>query len=379
MRRFPLRRVAALVPVAALGVATLGVMSPAGAIDPPTVNVGNVTIVEGDGGTSNTMKFPVTLSDPAGSDVIVQWSITPITATPGADYTALKKPKTTKIRAGKTAAFASVKELPDSSAEPDETFLVTIDSILSGSAVLGDHPTGTGTIVDDDGATGTTVSVGDAAAVETNTGLPKVALPLTLSSPLPSSEVWITWTVVPGSAEPVSDYKPLNKPKVTKIKAGKTNAQATISLYGDTDFEPDESFTVQIMSVSVIGTPAAVDVLRDTGTGGVLDDDGVPVAPGAPTNVVAALTPENFAHVTWDPPTTGDAPTQYNYEYTPDGGTTWINLGSGGATPEFTIEMSPGTYQFHIQAENGGGTSPWSDPSNEITVPESPCNPFCSG
>ena len=55
-----------------------------------------------------------------------------------------------------------------------------------------------------------------------------------------------------------------------------------------------------------------------------------PEAPGAPTNVAASLTPENFVHVEWDAPTTGDAPTQYNYEYSANGGSTWLNLGGGG-------------------------------------------------
>ena len=104
-----------------------------------------------------------------------------------------------------------------------------------------------------------------------------------------------------------------------------------------------------------------------------------PDAPGAPTNVAASLTPENFVHVEWDAPTTGDAPTQYNYEYSANGGSTWLNLGGGGTLTEFTIEMAPGTYQFRIQGENAGGAGPWSDASNQVVVPEIICNPFCPG
>ena len=96
---------------------------------PPEVNVGDVTISEGDGGISNTAKFAVTLSDPVATDTIVQWSITPGSATAGSDYMALKKPKLTKIKAGKTAAFASVKVLPDTAAEGDESFSVTLSAV----------------------------------------------------------------------------------------------------------------------------------------------------------------------------------------------------------------------------------------------------------
>ena len=138
-----------------------------------------------------------------------------------------------------------MKELPDLGAEGDETFTVTIDSV-TGPAVAGTHTAGTGTILDDDGPAGTTVSVGDAAVVETNTGTPKLALPFTLSAPLTTGEVWVTWTIVPGTADPLNDYKPLKKPKVTKIKPGKTSAQATIPVYGDINSEGNETLTVQI-------------------------------------------------------------------------------------------------------------------------------------
>jgi hypothetical protein len=105
----------------------------------------------------------------------------------------------------------------------------------------------------------------------------------------------------------------------------------------------------------------------------------VPDPPGAPSNVVATVQPGNLVHVVWDPPTTGDAPAQYNYEYTPDGGETWVNLGSGGSLTQFTIEMAAGTYQFRIQGENLGGAGPWSGPSNEVTVLPIGCDPFCPG
>jgi hypothetical protein len=479
MRRFSWRRAAALVPVAALGLTAVTYTSPAGAADPPTVDVGDVTIAEGDGGVGNTAKFAVTLSDPVATDTIVQWSITPGSATAGSDYVALKKPKLTKIRAGKTAAFASVKVLPDTAAEGDETFSVTLQAVTSGTPVLGSHVEGAGTIVDDDGPSGATVSVGDAAAVETDAGQPKIALPFTLSTPLVATDVYINWMLTPGTATENTDYKgapkPPPKPKKTKIKAGKTNAQATITAFGDAGYETDETFTVNIISLTLVGAPETVDVLRATGTGTIINDDPSPIppeaptnvvasllggtlvgvdwdapaagptpdgyavemtddagstwtslgttgsdvtelqsnldfgtyqfrvlaqneagdspyggpsnavsvvppdAPGAPTDVVAAVEPGNLVHVVWNAPTTGDAPDQYNYEYTDDGGTTWLNLGGGGVLTEFTIEMAAGTYQFRIQGENLGGAGPWSDPSNEVTIEPIGCDPFCPG
>jgi hypothetical protein len=369
MRRFSWRRAAALLPVATLGLAAVTFTSPAGAADPPKVNVGDVTIAEGDVGVANTAKFAVTLSDPVATDTIVQWSITPGSATPGSDYVALKKPKLTKIRAGKTAAFASVKVLPDAAAEADETFSVTLEAVTSGTPVLGSHTSGAGTILDDDGPSGTTVSVGDAASVETDSGLPKIALPFTLSSPLPTTDVLVTWTLNPATATGGTDYKALTKPRTTKIRAGRTFAQATITAYGDAAYEPDETFTVNITSLTLEGTPASVDVLRAFGTGTIVNDDPSPIPPEAPTNVVASLLGGTLVGVDWDAPASGPAPDGYAVEITDNAGSTWAPLGTTGAgVTELQTNLAAGTYQFRVVAQNEAGDSPYGGPSNEITL-----------
>jgi hypothetical protein len=368
MRRPSARRVAALVPAAALALATITYGGTATADDPPAVNIGDVTIVEGSGGTTNTMKFPVTLSDPATTDVVVQWTISADSATAGADYVALKKPKTTKIRAGKTAAFASVKVLPDLVDEADEQFDVVVDSVVSGPATLGDETVGDGTVVDDDGGpVEALVNLGDATAVETDAGQPKIALPITLSSPQPASDVLVTWTLTGNSATGGTDFKALTKPKTTKIRAGKTSAQGTITGYGDVEHEGDETFTAQIIGVTVEGAPATVGVGRATGTGTIVNDDPPPTAPDAPTNVTAMSTEPGTVSVSWDPAATGSEAAGYLVESSNDGGSTWAPLGSTSTT-DLDTAISSGTYRFRVFAQNIAGTSPASVPSNEVVV-----------
>jgi len=370
MRPTSWRRAAAVLPVAALGLVTLPWSSTAGAADPPELNVGDVTIVEGDSGLHNAMKFAITLSDPAATDTIVQWTITPGTATAGSDYLALKKPKQTKIKAGKTTAFATVKVLPDTVSETDETFSVTLDSVVSGPAVLGTHSVGTGTILDDEGASTEVISVGDAATVETNADKTKLALPFTLSSPLPTSEVHVTWILEAGTATGDTDYKPLKKPKTTKIKAGKTNAKATITVYGEGEFEPNETLTVTITHVDVFGAPVPVDILRGAGTGTIINDDPSPIPPDAPSNLTASEQPGNIVLVDWDAALTGGPPDEFHVEMTDDGGTSWAPLSTTGpsVTQLLTDSLPPGTYQFRVAAENAAGTSPYGGPSNEVTI-----------
>jgi hypothetical protein len=382
MRRPSIQRVAALVPAAALALTTIAYGGAATADEPPSLNVGDVTIVEGSGGTVNTMKFPITLSDPASTDVVVQWSISAGSAQAGADYVALKKPKVTKIRAGKTAAFAAVKVVPDLVDEGDEGFTVVVDSIVSGDAALGSKSVGTGTVLDDDDGAGTVVNVGDAAAVETDSGQPKIALPITLSSPLPASDVLVTWTLASDSAVGGTDFKALKKPKVTKIRAGKTSAQGTITAYGDVEYEGDETFTAEITNVAVVGAPATVGIGRGVGTGTIINDDPPPTAPDAPGNVEATSPAPGTVSVSWDPATTGSPADGYIVESSTDGGSTWAWFAT---TTETTLDatVAPGTYRFRVFAENAAGTSPASAPSAEVevtlpAVPGAPSKPTTS-
>jgi alpha-tubulin suppressor-like RCC1 family protein len=133
---------------------------------------GSVHVVEGDGTRPQTVSVPVALGDPnwiytGGADVDVTWQLTPVTATPGADYKALTAPRTTRIRYAAGHAFLNVPIFGDTEDEPDESFEVTI---LSASVVLPAPPppwtcyvcledvavlgSGTVTIVDDDEGAG---------------------------------------------------------------------------------------------------------------------------------------------------------------------------------------------------------------------------------
>lgn len=367
MRRSLPRRVATFVPVAALALTTVTQATPASGAAAPEVGVGDVTIVEGDVGTANTMKFAVTLSEPAASDVVVQWDLVAGTATADVDHVGLRKPKTTKIRAGKTSAFASVKVLPDTTVEADETVSVELQSV-SGPAVLGASATGTGTILDDDGASGPEVNVGDASVVETHAGQAKLALPITLSEPLAGSDVVVTWTLGAGTATPDVDHKSLTKPRTTRIRAGKTSAQATLTTYGDTAPEEDETVTVQITGVAIAGAPAVVGLGRTLGTGTLVDDDPEPLAPPeAPTGVVASPAGGTQIQLAWTPAATGGPAEQFAYEYSGDAGTTWVPL-AAVAAPPVAVDLGAGTFTFRVRAENAAGPSAWSDPSGSVTV-----------
>ena len=116
--------------------------------DPGTGNrlaVSDALLVEGDSGTRSVV-VPVTLSDPATSDVIVTWStLATGSALPGSDYTT--RSGTVKIGTSKRYAMLSIPILADVSSEGTETFQVVINNATNVIVLDG---TGVVTIRDDD-------------------------------------------------------------------------------------------------------------------------------------------------------------------------------------------------------------------------------------
>ena len=157
--------------------------------DKPTVNVANLSQLEGNGGTSKPTSFvvTVTLSAPAPYAITVMLATaatpTPLpagtsAATAGTDYQTATF--TVTFAAGQTSATVTVLVVGDKTKESNEVFNVNVTS--PGGAIAGTN--GTVTIQDDDGplnatAVGTTANASSTA--------PSVA---TLASTLALAEQW---------------------------------------------------------------------------------------------------------------------------------------------------------------------------------------------
>ena len=114
---------------------------------PPTVSIANVTVAEGNSGTSNA-NFTVSLSSASTTPVTVAYATSNGTATAGADYTATSG--TVTFAAGVTSQTVAVKVTGDTTVEPNETFTVTLSN-PTGATVS--KATATATITNDDVAT----------------------------------------------------------------------------------------------------------------------------------------------------------------------------------------------------------------------------------
>ncbi|MDE0230552.1 MAG: fibronectin type III domain-containing protein [Spirochaetaceae bacterium] len=112
--------------------------------DPPSVEVDDVAVTEGDSGTVNAT-FTGSLSTASGRTVTVDWATSDGTATAGTDYTAGSG--TLTFAAGDTSKTFDVAVTGDTADEDNETFTVTLSNASNASVP---DATATGTITDDD-------------------------------------------------------------------------------------------------------------------------------------------------------------------------------------------------------------------------------------
>ena len=110
----------------------------------PSLSVSNVSMLEGNSGTTPFVFTITRAGDPTGA-VTFTASTVDGTATAGSDYTALSQ--TLTIAAGATTATFTVAVNGDTMVEPDETFTVHLTNVTGAAAPTAD---GVGTIVNDD-------------------------------------------------------------------------------------------------------------------------------------------------------------------------------------------------------------------------------------
>ena len=144
----------------------------------PVVSIADApAATEGNSGTK-VFKFPVTLSNTSGSQILVLYSTANGTATTAnGDYQA--KTDTLKIAPRRASDTIRINVVGDTRLENDETFFVNLTSAVG--ATIGTAQ-GTGTILNDDGLPQIQVTSGNTAAQGKNEGNSgKTAFPIQLS------------------------------------------------------------------------------------------------------------------------------------------------------------------------------------------------------
>ena len=228
----------------------------------PAISINNVTVTEGNAGTS-TATFTVQLNAIPASAVSFDIASANGSASAGSDYVALALTGQT-ITAGSTSKNFAVTINGDTSVESDETFTVNISNPANATIANGQ---GTGTILNDDTIAGTPpqISVSDATTVEGNSGNKTVSFTVSLSASATGAVSFDAWTSN-GTAAPNVDYTELAPTNLT-IPAGQTSTTVTVSITPDTLVEANETFSVNLGNVS------GASVIDGQGLGTIQNDD----------------------------------------------------------------------------------------------------------
>ena len=174
--------------------------------DPPVVlpelSINDVTITEGDNGTSNAV-FTVTLSSAIAQQVTVDYNTTNGTATAGADYNSTSG--TITFAPNTTSQTITVEISGDTTDENNENFVVNLSNPTQATIADGQ---GIGTIIDDDDPPVVLpeLSINDVTITEGDNGTSNAVFTVTLSSAIEDQQVTVDYNTTNGTATAGVDY-----------------------------------------------------------------------------------------------------------------------------------------------------------------------------
>ncbi len=260
----------------------------------PSITINDPSVIEGNSGTTN-MSFVITLSNPTSVTLSVPFSLADGTATVGSDYQTNSGSFT--VFPGALTAQLSIGIIGDTNVEPDETFFVNLGA--TAGATIADSQ-GVGTIINDDGLATPGISIGNATVVEGNSGTTSATfnVQLTASS---ASTITVNYATADNTATTANnDY--VAKTGVVTFTPGQQFQSVSVLVNGDTVFEPNESFFVNLTA------PTNATIIGSQGTGNITNDDAFGSADLAVTNTAPA-TALGSANVTYTITVTNNGPT----------------------------------------------------------------------
>ncbi len=227
----------------------------------PCLSVNDVTLTEGDGGTSNA-EFTISLSAVSAQTVRVNYSISGTSAT-AADFSAVSG--RLAFAPGELTKTISVPVSGDVLDEADETFRIILAS--PSNAAISDGE-GLGTIIDNDPTPSLTVN----DITVTEGGFLNWNFTVTLSA-VSGRAVTVQYatadgTATAGSFNVVGDYSPVMG--TLTIPAGQASATVSVLVVGDARFEPEENFFLNLSN------PTNATIVDGQGQATIPNDDPVP-------------------------------------------------------------------------------------------------------
>lgn len=217
------------------------------------LSVSQAAILEGNAGTQRA-EVTVTLSEPHGNAVTVNYRTADGTASAGSDYDAVSGKLTfTKAEMSKTI-LVSVRD--DRVVEADEYFFVQLSNakgakITNSQALV--------TVVDNEPR----ISITNASGVESHSGPTPFNFTVSLSAPY-DLDVTVSYATEDGSAKAGTDYTAVSGSLL--IEKGQTSKTIPVLVTGTRVVESDESFYVNVSSPN-----SYAEVSNGVGVGTIFD------------------------------------------------------------------------------------------------------------
>ncbi|MEH1938900.1 MAG: Calx-beta domain-containing protein [Nostoc sp.] len=242
---------------------SLGVATISNDDNQPTISISDVSVTEGNTGTTTNANFTISLSNPSYQQVTVNYNTSDSTAQAAdSDYNSASG--TIIFAPGETSKVISIGVIGDNQTETDETFAVNL--LGATNAAIADN-LGVGTIVNDENQPA--IAISDVSVTEGNAGTTTNANFTISLSNVSSQQVTVNYNTSDGTAQVAdSDY---NSASGTIIFApGETSKVISIGVIGDNKFESDETFAVNLLGA----TNAAI--ADNLGVGTISNDDNQP-------------------------------------------------------------------------------------------------------
>lgn len=219
----------------------------------PALSIDNVSTTEG-----NSLTFTVSLGPPTGRTVTVNYATATLSATSGQDFQPVSG--TLTFGPGVTTRTIVVQTLEDSVDESTETFEVNLTNPVNAGLLSG---VGAGNILDND--PNVTVSISDVSVHEGNSGTTSAVFTVRTSA-THEKFIQMAYSTANGTAMAPGDYVAANAGLL--FLPGQVEKTITITINGDTETEPNETFLVNLTN------PFAATIVRGQATGTILNDEG---------------------------------------------------------------------------------------------------------
>jgi urease beta subunit len=306
--------------------------------------VDDATVREGNSGYS-TLRFRVRLLRPSDGTVAVGYETEPGDRALG-DYVSVSG--TLEFAAGQQELFVEVPVVGDRFFEGNEQVFLNLFPVQGAEVAVA---RATGTIVDDDAVPtkppATVVLVGDASAVEGNSGTTPVVFTVQLSA-ASTDPVLVYYRTASGSAIDGVDFN--GGIGAVRFAPGETVKTVTVNALGDDLAESDEQFTLELQGAS----NASISPTRTSATGTIVNDDNT--TPGLQVGNTSVVEGNNgTASMVFTLVLTAPSATQVTVDFATADGT--ATAGVDYAATSGTLTFAPGeTIKQVAVAVAGDGT-----------------------